>query len=120
MLLKAIGELNNVSGNHARSYYEFAPASIVIRLTESLVAGYELYGFRSKSNGQGCEYSFPELIDGLRQDPPDYPPGEFFLGGRIIREMDNATREALDKLGVTMDRNPQRLLEIVTEKALGS
>ena len=32
-LLKAIGELNNVSGNHARSYFEMAPASIIVRLT---------------------------------------------------------------------------------------
>ena len=40
-LLRAIGELNGVAGNHARSYFEFAPESIVLRLTPRLVAGYE-------------------------------------------------------------------------------
>lgn len=40
-LLKAIGELNGVAGNHARSYFEMAPASIVLRLTDQLVAGYD-------------------------------------------------------------------------------
>lgn len=44
-LLKAISELNEVAGGHARSYYEMAPASIVARLTPSLVAGYDTYGF---------------------------------------------------------------------------
>ena len=51
-LLKAIGELNNVAGNHARSYYEMAPASIVVRLTKQLVAGYDTYGFRIKEGGR--------------------------------------------------------------------
>lgn len=118
-LLKAISELNGVSGNHARSYYEFAPASVVIRLTESLVAGYETYGFKPKLNGKSSEYGFPELIDGFQQDPPDYPPDEFYIGGRIVREMDDATSKKLADSGVTLDRNPQRLIEIVADKALG-
>src|SRR5262249_3600023 len=46
-LLKAIGELNDVAGNHARSYFEMAPASIIVRLTSSLVAGYNTYGFQT-------------------------------------------------------------------------
>lgn len=119
-LLQGLGELNGVSGNHARSYYEFAPASIVVRLTDSLVAGYETYGFKPKANGKAGEYGFPELIDGFRVEPePDYPPGEFYLGGRIVREMDEATRQELTNLGVTLDRSPQRLLATVAEKALG-
>src|SRR5207237_5904505 len=32
-ILNAIGELSDVAGNHARSYYEMARASIIIRLT---------------------------------------------------------------------------------------
>lgn len=119
-LLQGLGELNGVAGNHARSYYEFAPASIVVRLTDSLVAGYETYGFKPKTNGKAGEYGFPELIDGFRVQPePDYPPDEFYLGGRIVREMDEATRAELTNLGVTLDRIPQRLLATVAQKALG-
>ena len=114
-LLKAISELNGVSGNHARSYYEMAPASIVIRLTESLVAGYNTYGFQKKK-GNESEYTFPELMEGFLQDPPDYSPEEFYLGGRIVKEMEEETRSQLESLGVTMDRNPQRLVQIVSEK----
>ena len=43
--LRAVGELRNVARNHARSYFEMWPASIVIRLTPRLVAGYSTYGF---------------------------------------------------------------------------
>src|SRR5438552_8378615 len=39
-LLGAIGQLADVAGGHARSYYEMSPASIVVRLTSSLVGGY--------------------------------------------------------------------------------
>lgn len=119
-LLRAIGELNGVSGNHARSYYEFAPASIVVRLTESLVAGYETYGFKQGTNGKAGQYTFPELMEGFQVQPePDYPPGEFYLGGRIVREMDEAVHSRLTDLGVTLDRNPQRLLETISQTALG-
>ena len=52
-LLQAIGELNEVAGNHARSYFEMAPASIIVRLTESsLVAGFNTYCF--KPGRQAC------------------------------------------------------------------
>ncbi len=121
-LLKAIGELNGVSGNHARSYYEMAPASVVVRLTESLVAGYETYGFKAlptRKGDDGVRYGFPELVDGFLQTPPDYPPGEFYLGGRIVKEMSDDTREKLAALGVTLDRSTQRLLDAVAAKALG-
>jgi CRISPR-associated protein Cst2 len=115
-LLKAIGELNNVAGNHARSYFEMAPASIVVRLTDSLVAGYETYGFKKLKDRDA--YSFPEVIDGILHDPPDYVGGEFYLGGRLVKEMDAATHDKLKDRGVTLDRDPRRLLETVAEKAL--
>ena len=118
-LLQAIGELNGVAGNHARSYFEMAPASIVVRLTEALVAGYRTYGFSKIDGGvdQPDTYSFPELIDGFLQPEPDYPASEFYLGGTIVKEMDEATSKALTEAGVTLDRNPQRLLTTVADKA---
>ena len=115
-LLKAIGELNDVAGNHARSYFEMAPASIVVRLTESLVAGYETYGFKKPKDREA--YSFPEVIDGILHDPPDYVGSEFYLGGRLVKEMDAATLDKLKARGVTLDHDPRRLLETVSKTAL--
>src|SRR5262249_31098488 len=137
-LLQAIGELNEVAGNHARSYYEMAPASIVLRLTNSLVAGYATYGF--KPDG-----SFPEVIDSILHDPPDYPGNEFFLGGKLVKdfeaEHDKAVAEfektsvnlpeakrgqrpptryeKLKAADVTLERDPRKLLATVAQKALG-
>jgi len=117
-LLKAIGELSGVSGNHARSYYEMAPASIVVRLTECLVAGYETYGFKPDKDRPGC-YDFPEVINGILHDPPDYPGSEFYLGGKLVKEMPAEKIDQLRSRGVTLERDPRRLLEIVADKALG-
>jgi CRISPR-associated protein Cst2 len=145
-LLQAIGELNRVAGNHARSYFEMAPASIVVRLTNLLVAGYSTYGFkvqRDPRNDQEHIHLFPELIDGIcRQeverneageiifaDPekktpklkpvPDYPGKEFFIGGKIVRDMSDGQLEALRKQGGTLERDPRKLLETVASKFVG-
>ena len=102
-LLKAISELNDVSGNHARSYFEMAPASIVVRLTNSLVAGYDTYGF--KADG-----SFPEVIDGILAG--DYPGGEFYLGGIIVRNvLPNETQAKLGEKGVKIFRMASQALD---------
>lgn len=112
-LLKAIGELSDVAGNHARSYFEMAPASLIVRLTPQLVAGYQTYGF--KPDG-----SFPEVIDGILHEPtPDYPGDEFYLGGKIVKDMPEERVQALTKRGVTVDRDPRRLLDTVANKFLG-
>ncbi len=107
-LLKAIGELNGVAGNHARSYFEMAPASIVLRLTPQLVAGYDTYGFHS-------EGTYPEVIDGLKGDDFSGREAEFFIGGKIVKDLPGDTAEALSAKGVTLDRDPRRLLATVGE-----
>ncbi|MGI6454165.1 MAG: hypothetical protein ACOX5R_00910 [bacterium] len=104
-------QLNGVSGNHARSYFEFAPASIVLRLTKQLVAGYNTYGFTIKN---GDKHDLPEVIEGILKD--DYPGAEFYLGGKIVKEMDSSTAEALSAKGTTLERSPQKLLQTVAEK----
>jgi CRISPR-associated protein Cst2 len=112
-LLKAIGELSDVAGNHARSYFEMAPASLVIRLSPQLVAGYQTYGF--KTDG-----SFPEVIDGILHEPkPDYPGKEFYIGGKIVKDMPEDQAKKLSGRGVTLDRDPRRLLETVASKFFG-
>lgn len=110
-LLRGISELNGVAGNHARSYFEMAPASIVIRLTDSLVAGYETYGF--KADG-----SFPEVIDGILHD--DYPGKEFYLGGQIVKKV--LTDEVVEQLGVkgvNLFRMANRALDAVAARISG-
>lgn len=111
-LLQAIGELNDVAGNHARSYFEMAPASILLRLTKQLVAGYQTYGFDAKGG-------FPEVIDGILHDPPDYSGNEFYLGGKIVKDMKPEQAERLAARGVTLDRDPRRLLATAADKFLG-
>jgi CRISPR-associated protein Cst2 len=112
-LLKAIGELSDVAGNHARSYYEMAPASVVVRLTSQLVAGYQTYGFTPDG-------MFPEVIGGILHDPaPDYPGKEFFIGGKIVKDMPDADAKKLADRGVTLDRDPRNLLATVADRFLG-
>lgn len=113
-LLTALGQLNEVAGNHARSYFEFAPASIIIRLTSSLVAGYETYAFKPDTDHSG-RYLLPGILDGIMHD--DWPAEEFYIGGQIIKDMEDAQRETFEEKGVTLDRSPQRLLETIGRTA---
>jgi CRISPR-associated protein Cst2 len=111
-LLRGISELNDVAGNHARSYFEMAPASIVIRLTDSLVAGYETYGF--KPDG-----AFPEVVDGILHG--DYPGNEFYLGGQIVKNIINHDRNKnLKAKGVNLFRMANEALSAVARKVCGT
>jgi CRISPR-associated protein Cst2 len=109
-LLAAIAQLSDVAGGHARSYYEMAPKSIVARLTPSLVAGYNTYGF----DEQG---SFTDL---KRINPNDLPADEFWIGGELARNMDDAKKKELADAGVTFYDNPQTLLADLAEAFLKS
>lgn len=111
-LLKAISELNNAAGNHTRSYFEMAPASIVVRLTDRLVAGYNTYGFDIDADD---EHLLPEIVEGILEG--DYPGKEFYLGGKLVKDMDEENIKALKKKGTTLDRSPSSLLETVAIKA---
>ena len=86
-----------------------APASIVIRLSESLVAGYNTYGFTKEGD-------FPEVVDGIQKG--DYPGGEFFIGGKIVKDMPEEDSQTLEEHNVTLDRSAQRLIATVTKKIL--
>ncbi|MBY0451046.1 MAG: type I-B CRISPR-associated protein Cas7/Cst2/DevR [Cyanobacteria bacterium] len=110
-LLKAIAELNGVAGNAARSYFEMQPASIVMRLTPSLVANYSTYGF--KPDG-----TFPEVINGILQG--DYPGHEFYFGGVIVREkLDEETQNQLKQKGVHLYRMANQALDVVSQEVTG-
>jgi CRISPR-associated protein Cst2 len=100
-LLAAIGELSNVAGSHARSYFEMAPRSLIARLTPSLVCGFDTYGFN-------VDGSFPELAR-IRKD--DLPGNEFVVGGALSREMKKEERVQLESEGVRFFDNPQAALK---------
>lgn len=109
-LLQAIGELNEVAGNHARSYFEMAPASIIVRLTESLVAGFNTYCFKPDN-------SVPDVIADILKG--DYPANEFYIGGELVkRVMKPEMQQQLSEAGVTLERDPRKILAIVADKAL--
>jgi len=111
LLLKAISELNSVAGNHARSYYEMAPASILIRLSESLVAGYNTYGFERDS-------SFKEVTDGILHG--DYPGSEFYIGGEIVRKsLNHETQGKLIEKGAHLFRMANQALDFVSRQIAG-
>jgi len=111
-LLKAIAELNGVAGNHARSYFEMAPASIVIRLSDSLVAGYNTYGFQPDG-------SFPEVTKGIEQG--DYAASEFHIGGLIVRDglCNTEALKGKEGKGVGIYRMANAALDAVAKKVSG-
>lgn len=108
-LLEAIGELSNVAGGHARSYYEMSPKSIILRLTPSLVAGFDTYGFNEAG-------AFPELS---RIRPDDLPGSEFWIGGALARDMKAEERTRLEAEGVIFLESPQALLAHIGDRVRG-
>ncbi|MCB1158096.1 MAG: type I-B CRISPR-associated protein Cas7/Cst2/DevR [Leptospiraceae bacterium] len=98
-LLDSIIELNNVAGGHARNYFEFAPRSIIARITPKLVSGYDSYGF--KEDGSWSELS--------RINENDLPGDEFYLGGEIVRNMKPEDKEKLNS--ENLFDNPERMME---------
>ncbi|OLP20443.1 type I-B CRISPR-associated protein Cas7/Cst2/DevR [Leptolyngbya sp. 'hensonii'] len=107
-LLNAIAQLSDVAGGHARSYYEMAPRSIVLRLTPNLVAGYDTYGFDEQGG-------FSELE---RIKASDLPGGEFWIGGEIVRNIKPEQQDYLENEGVHLYENPQKLLADVADAFL--
>ena len=105
-LLNAIGQLTDVAGGHARSYYEMSPASIVARLTTNLVAGYDTYGFDEMGD-------FAELE---RINKDDLPGDDFWLGGESVRNMTAEERKRLEGEGVKLYDNPQKLIADIAEQ----
>jgi len=109
-LLAAIGELSNVAGSHARSYFEMAPRSLVARLTPSLVCGFDTYGFDVAGG-------FSELAR-IRKD--DLPGDEFVVAGALAREMGKEERGRLEGEGVRFFDNPQVALKQLATDGLGT
>ncbi|MHC5539227.1 type I-B CRISPR-associated protein Cas7/Cst2/DevR [Singulisphaera rosea] len=121
-LLGAIGELANVSGNHARSLFFMAPASIIVRLTDQLSPGYEQYHFTVRRDPATNDRIYDsKLLKRLLDDESFLPRDQFYVGGEIVETL---TKDDRAKLGsgdkkVTLDPDPTRLLQRVAEIAFG-
>jgi CRISPR-associated protein Cst2 len=57
----------------------------------------------------------PDFIDGILEG--DWPGSEFYIGGKVVKQMSDSTQKNLKDKEVTLDRSPQRILETVSEKA---
>jgi len=110
-LLRAIAEMSGVAGNHARSLFQMAPASIVIRLTERLVPGYDSYGFKVDDKGN---VTLPEIVDGITNG--DYPGEEFYLGGIFVKQLGNDDKKGLEEKGVHLFRMADKALAAVSRE----
>jgi CRISPR-associated protein Cst2 len=110
-LLRGLSELNDVAGNHARSYFEMAPASLVMRLSDSLVFGLDLYCFNQAG-------AVPEVQDAILSD--DYPGSEFILAGHLVRDVLTAEERAqLAAKGTRLYRRPHQALDAVARQLTG-
>lgn len=112
-LLSAIAQLNGVAGGHARAYYEFAPRSVVARLTPKLVAGYNTYGFQPDGN-----FSELERLSGANEENCDLPGNEFWVGGEIVRNLDETEKSRLEQAGVHLYANPEQLFNDIANQFL--
>lgn len=108
-LLAAIGELSNVAGSHARSYFEMAPRSLVARLTPSLVCGFDTYGF----DLDGGFADLGRIRDG------DLPGKEFVVAGALARDMKSEDKARLEGEGVRFFDGPQAALMQLSSDGLG-
>ena len=82
-----------------------APASIIVRLTNSLVAGYTRTASSRKDK-------LPDVIDDILKGDCGYAGKEFYLGGEIVkRGLPDDKTEALEDKGVTLERDPRELLQ---------
>jgi CRISPR-associated protein Cst2 len=120
-LVGALGDMASVSGNHARSLYFMAPASVVVRLTERLAPGYEQYHFTVRRDPATNERQHDsKLVARLLSEECPLPRGEFLFGGEIVEALTAADRARLSGLGVTLDADPARLLATAADRMLAA
>jgi CRISPR-associated protein Cst2 len=106
--MESIGELASVAGGHARSFFEMSPRSIVLRMTPSLVAGFNTYGFDETGD-------FKELA---RINQNDLPGKEFWIGGELVRNFSDSEKARLTAEGCHLFDNPQQCLKSVADETL--
>ena len=116
-LLQAIAELANVSGNHARSLFFMAPASIVVRLSERLCPNYDQYHFTVRRDPATNERIYEsKVVKMLIADNQGPPLKGLYMGGEIVDTLSKEARKTLERKGVELDPDPSALLDAVAKK----
>lgn len=108
-LLKAFSELNGVAGNHARSYFEMSPVSVIARLTTRLASGFPLYPYTGDSE--------PSVVEDILVG--DLPGAEFVLGGEIVKDLPEERSKALVDRGVALYRTAEKAFDHISKQATG-
>lgn len=93
-ILKGIGQLGFVAGNHARTMFDFSPKSIIVRVTKAPAPQFDLYGFN-------VDGSFKNLIKIINT----FGASDFWIGGDIINSID------FKKIGCNVYESCPELLE---------
>jgi CRISPR-associated protein Cst2 len=120
-LVRALGDLAGVSGNHARSLYFMAPASVVVRVTQKLTPGYEQYHFTVGRDLATNERVYgSKLLSRLLAEDCVLPRGEFLVGGEIVGKLSGAERKTLADAGAVLDADPARLLSTAADRMLAA
>lgn len=109
-LLQAFSELNGVAGNHARSYFEMAPVSVVARLTKRLASGFPLYPYKEEGGA-------PDIVDAVLAG--DLAGAGFSLGGELVRKLDDESRANLEEKGVKLYRTTDALFAALCKETTG-
>jgi len=92
--LRAFGDLRTVAGNHGRFLFDFAPESIVLRVTDD-PAPRLLYCFETQDNGKTV--TAPELVRRIKAG--DIKAEELVVGGPVM-SADCKTGKDLRESGV--------------------
>lgn len=102
-LLRAVGQLTHVAGNHARTYFEMAPQEMVVCLTTRASGNFDLYGYREDN-------TFAPL-DMVRKGV--LPASEFWVGGETVSA-------ASDIPGIHAFDSPLQMIEALCQEIWGA
>lgn len=108
-IMQAFSELNGVAGNHARSYFEMSPVSVIARVTRRLASGFPLYPYHEEQE--------PTVVQDILEG--DLPGAEFWMGGDIVKNLAEEKKAALEEKGVTLHRTAEAAFNGLSEKFAG-
>ena len=120
-LVQALGDLAGVSGNHARSLYFMAPASVVgPRDAERLAPGYEQYHFTVRRDpATNDRLHGSKLLARLLAEDCVLPREEFLLGGEIVETtLGRRSKAPRPTRGPSSIADPARLLATAADRML--
>ena len=115
-LIRTLCQFANVAGNHARTYFDMSPESVMGRVTKARTPQFNTYAWTE----QGENTEIARLNENDLLHPKVCPNGgkEWYIGGKIVRDMPTEERQRLIGLGVNLFESPQACLLDMIEKAI--